>query len=157
MVSLAVAENCPSGPPDTTAESLRENALWFPDIPESHLQLNEIHFADHYNPGLEFEPLCYAIFRDATNQRALMKISVRWERHYIAKIDFHCSTGEVLSIGRVNEDVDAHYAKTKSFDIDGTGGEVIKEIKIGRLEQKDRLCGEPGQLNSIKVGAHLLG
>jgi hypothetical protein len=50
MVSLAVAENCPSGPPDTTAESLRENALWFPDIPESQLQLNEFHFADDHNP-----------------------------------------------------------------------------------------------------------
>jgi hypothetical protein len=71
-------------------------------------------------------------------------------------LDFHCSTGEVLSIGRVNEDVDTDEAKTKSFDIDGTGGEVIKEIKIGRLERNDGLCGGAGQLNSIKVGAHLL-
>lgn len=157
MVSLAITENCPNDPPDTTADLLRDNALWFPDIPEPHLQLNEIHSAENRNLGSGFEPLCYAIFRDATNQRSLMKISVLWQLNYMAKIDFNCSTGDVLRIDRALEGGLENENEAMSFDIDDIGGEVIEEIKIGRLEAKDGLFGESGKVYSFEVGAHFLG
>lgn len=156
MVSLAIGENCLT---DTTADSFRDNALWFPDIPKKHLILNEDCYAGNRSPLLEFWPLCYVIFRDPTNPRPLTKISVVFQMDYIAKIEFHYSTGDVLGIGHLDVrcSITDHEFQTKSFDIDGAAGEVIKEIRLGCYKDEDGGYSERGMLCSFKVGAHFLG
>jgi hypothetical protein len=153
MVSLAITEKCPGGPPDT-AESLRDNALWFPDIPEPHWQLNEASFTGIFNPASGFASLFYALFRDATNPQPLTKISVVWQT-YMATINFHYATGDVVKMGRDGADGDNDSIIT-SFDIYSTGGEVIEKMKTSRIKRDDGLCGEAGMLRSFKVSAYFL-
>lgn len=64
MVSLAIAEtsySCLESQADEV-EPLRDSALWFPEIPESHLHLNETCFTGIDTPTSEFRPLCYTLF-----------------------------------------------------------------------------------------------
>lgn len=114
-----MAENC-SDDLLHESKSLRNNALWFPDIPERHLQLNETYFAGIYNPASDFEPLFYTIFRDATHPRHLMKISVFWEGCDIAAIDFHYSLGDSSRLGHLSES-ESDIDDSMSCDIDGPG------------------------------------
>lgn len=61
MVSFAIAEEVSSLPLNNQlygTTSLRDNALWFPDIPESHLQLNETYFTNSDTAISGFRPLC---------------------------------------------------------------------------------------------------
>jgi hypothetical protein len=66
MVSFAIAEtsSLPLNSQPNDVISLRYNALWFPDIPESHLQLNETYFQSRDKAVSGFRPLC-CYFRDA--------------------------------------------------------------------------------------------
>lgn len=153
MVSLAVAEKYTRGPP-VKAESFRDNALWFPDIPENHLQLNEAYFTGINDPASGFEPLFYALFRDMCNPRPLTKVIVLWEGCYIATIDFHYATGDIVRLGRPRDDYRDYEI---IFDIDGAAGEVIKSMKIGRAEHEDALYGKPGRLISLQVSLYLEG
>jgi hypothetical protein len=148
-----VAENCSDDPLDES-KSLRNNALWFPDIPEGHLQLNETYFSGIYNPASEFEPLFYTIFRDATHPRHLVRISVIWDLAYISAIDFHYSLGSSSRFGRLYEPGSPD--EIMSYDIDGPGGEVIKKIKISRRKTTDAVSSEPGGLDSFQVSVHLI-
>jgi hypothetical protein len=157
LVSFVTAENCPS---DTAVKSFRDDALWFPDIPENHLLMNEssFAFAGKIKPSSKFKPLCYAVFRYSTNHRSLTKISLHWLSGFIGKIAFHYSIGDVIEMGLVN-DVCYKYDRVSSFDIDGAGGETIEDIKIGRPETKKerrKLYPNGGMSCSFEVGAHFL-
>jgi hypothetical protein len=84
-----------------------------------------------------------------------MKISVFWERCYIAAIDFHYSLGNSSRLGRLSES-ESDIDESMSCDIDGPRGEVIKKIKISRRKMGDGLSGETGGLDSFQVSVYLI-
>jgi hypothetical protein len=142
MVSLAIAERCLDNTPDQASQdSLRDNALWYPAIPESHLHLNETSFVGKRTLTSGFEPFCYVLFRDTSNPRPLVEVSALWEGNYLASIDFHYTTGGILRLGR-QVDVRPEQQFVITFDIDGTEGEVIETIKIGAAESANPWYGE---------------
>lgn len=151
MVSLAIAEESTENIPDQASQdSLRNNALWYPEIPESHLHLNEASFVGIRTMTAGFEPGCYTLFRDTSNPEPLVKVSAIWEENYLASIDFQYSTGRILRLGHQIE-VDPEEQEVVTFNINGTEGEVIKTIKIGAAESDDALSGEAGALNCFQV------
>jgi hypothetical protein len=160
MVSLAIAEtsySCLDGPADK-ADSLRDSALWFPKIPESHLHLNETYFTGINAPAFEFRPLCYTLFGGSgvTNQ-SLTKISVLCRGSSVMAIDFHYDTSNIRRLGRQRLRPSAY--NTSCFLIDGAQGEVIKTIKVD-LDTHLANHGDVrsflkhGRLRSFKVSAH---
>jgi hypothetical protein len=127
MVSLAIAETFEGAA--NKAESLRDSALWYPDIPETRLHLNETCF-----PGIntsnssEFRPFCYTLFGGATILEPLTKISVLCSGDYIWAIDFHYDTGNIQRLG--HQPYKLSSCDTLYFLIDGAGGEIIETIEV---------------------------
>jgi hypothetical protein len=103
MVSFAIAEEVSSLPLNNQlygTTSLRDNALWFPDIPESHLQLNETYFTNSDTAISGFRPLCCE-FGHVTNPGSLSEVKL-YQTNYEAKvlaIDCHYDTGDVQRLG----------------------------------------------------------
>lgn len=153
MVSLAIAEtsySCLEGPADK-AESLRDSALWFPEIPESHLHLNETCFTGIDTPASEFRPLCYVLFggSSVTNLQPLTKISVLSRGSCIIVIDFHYDTGSIRRLGRQRHQLSAY--ETSDFLIDSVQGEVIKTIEVDLDHEDVESSWKHGRLRSFKV------
>ena len=161
MVSLAITEasySCFDGPADR-ADSLRDNALWFPEIPESHLHLNETCFTGINVPASEFRPLCYILFGGSgvTNQ-FLTKISVLCRGSSVMAIDFHYDTNNIRRLGRRRLRPSAY--DTSHFFIDGAQGEVIETIEVDLVthpanhEEVRRSFLKYGRMRSFKVNTH---
>jgi hypothetical protein len=108
MVSLAIAETLSETSSESSSPllndqpnktiSLRDSALWFPSIPESHLQLNETNFKGMNTAASGFRPLC-CLFGDITNPIVLSKILVTSESHGVLAIDCYYNTGNVRRLG----------------------------------------------------------
>jgi hypothetical protein len=131
MVSLAIAEtySCPKDPVDE-ADLLRNNALWFPEIPERYLHLNETCFTGIDTPASEFQPLCYILFGGSgvANFQFLTKISVLSQGSCIMVIDFHYDTSNIRRLGCQYHQLSAY--NTSDFLINGAQGEVIETIEV---------------------------
>jgi hypothetical protein len=108
MVSLAIAETLSETSSETSSPllndqpnktiSLRDSALWFPSIPESHLQLNETNFKGMHTAASGFRPLC-CLFGDITNPIVLSKILVTSGCRGALAIDCYYNTGNVGRLG----------------------------------------------------------
>ena len=161
MVSLAIAETsypCPDGPADEV-ESLRDTALWFPEIPGSHLQLNETGFTGMNIPASEFRPLCYTLFGGSsiTNLQSLTKISVLCRGSSVRVIDFHYDTGNIRRLGRRRLRISAY--DSSYFLINGAKGEIIETIEVDldtHLEDHENAKSfwKHGRMRSFKVSSH---
>src|SRR3981081_609860 len=104
MVSFAIAEtsSLPLNSQPNDVISLRDNALWFPDIPESHLQLNETYFQSRDKAVSGFRPLfCY--FRDGTNPGSLSKVVATADYQKTVTIEFHYGTRDIQRLGPPND------------------------------------------------------
>jgi hypothetical protein len=100
MVSLAVAETLSpqlKGRPNKIV-SLRDSALWFPHIPESHLQLNEGSFRSSRTAASGFRPLCYTS-GDTENPGSPSKISIISKFRHALAINCHYDTHDVKKLG----------------------------------------------------------
>jgi hypothetical protein len=104
MVRLAVADTSSPNNSNKTI-SLRDNALWFPSIPEDHLQFNKSHVKSTSTAVSGFRPLC-CLLRDATNPAELSKVSVtsevqtsEIESFETIGFDCHYGTGDTRRLG----------------------------------------------------------
>lgn len=139
MVSLAVAES--SSPPLNNQPneiiSLRDSALWFPSIPESHLQLNEANFTGMKTATSGFRPLC-CIFGDVANPTVPLKVSVTSESYQAVAIDCHYSTGNVKRLGP--QYYCTMFSKTAGYLVERTvrgNKDAIIFVKNGELRRPD--------------------
>jgi hypothetical protein len=73
-----------------------------PDIPESHLQLNETYFQSRDKAVSGFRPLC-CYFRDSTNPRSLLKVVAIADYQKVVTIDFHYGTRDIQRLGLPND------------------------------------------------------
>lgn len=137
MVSLAIAETSYSHlkdradePESLRAKSLRDSALWFPQIPASHLQLNETCFTGLDFPTFEFQPIFYILFGSSgvTNFQSLRKISVFFQHDCLMAIDFHYDTGNIQRLGSRSQQLSAY--EILYFLIDSAQGEAIQTIEV---------------------------
>ena len=89
MVSLAIAETSSpmlNNQPNETI-SLRDSALWFPNIPETDLQLSVTDVRGFDNASSGFRPLC-CLFGDVANPAVLSKVLVALSDNRV--VDIHC-------------------------------------------------------------------
>lgn len=136
MVSLAIAET--SSPaldsPLNETTCLRDNALWFPSIPESHLQFNETNFSDINTALSGFRPLC-CLFGDATNPTKLAKVLVTVsETCETLAIDCYYDNGNVRRLG--GPDYSTFHTETSGYLVFRTAGEdkdTITFVENGEL------------------------
>ncbi|KAL9100090.1 MAG: hypothetical protein Q9163_004498 [Psora crenata] len=158
MVSLAIVETTYPRLPVSAdeAESLRETALWFPEIPERHLYLNETSFTGIKTPLSEFRPLCYILLGapGVNDLQNLTKVSVVFQHYCIIAIEFHYDTGNIKRLGPRRQQPNAD--ETSSMLINGAQGECIKMIEVGL--DPDTEDGEDvpsfwkhGRLESFKI------
>ena len=158
MVSLALAEEshpCLEDPTDE-ARSLRDNALWFPEIPETYLHLNEAYFTGIDGPVSEFRPLCYVLFggSNGAHPQSLKEISVLLQQDCIHAIDFHYDTGRTRRLGCLRHPNSSVY-ETSTFLIDGAQGEIIEMIEVDHEDV--RSSGNYGRPRSFKVSGYFSG
>ena len=164
MVSLASAETSyPRLPgPADEAESLRESALWYPEIPERHLHLNETCFTGINTPLSEFRPLCYTLFGgpSVTNLQSLTKVSVVFQQSCMRAIEFFYDTGNIRRLGRPRQRSSTD--ETSYLLINGAQGEGIKMFEIDLdpyvvdFEYAPSFA-KHGKLRSFKVSSCSLG
>ncbi|KAL9101967.1 MAG: hypothetical protein Q9163_002825 [Psora crenata] len=138
MVSLGVAERLPSHLKRSImqSKSLRDAALWYPDIPEPGLHLNDDCFTGE-DPSARYRPLHWTLFggpggiylRSLTNISVTFKLC--WGGAYLRGIEFHYNTDEVPAelrkLGRYRPTGDDRVVR---FPIDGPGGEIIETVEV---------------------------
>jgi hypothetical protein len=122
MVSLAVADTSSPNNSNKTI-SLRDNALWFPRIPEDYLQLNKSHLKSSNTAISGFRPLC-CLFRDATNPAELSKVLVTSDTQSFKTLAFDCyyDMGDIRRLGPSIDFTDTE--KTESYIVKRTAKEV---------------------------------
>ena len=150
MVSVGIAESFSSCQNDSPyeIESLRDIASWYPEIPESHLHLNESCFtADALTQPVHY--ISVGGPRGADFQ-SLFKISVLYVKGDIMAIDFHYHTGEVRRLGHLPNNASMY--QTSQFSIDGAEGEIISGLTV---ELDHRTNERAGRLTSLTVSDHL--
>jgi hypothetical protein len=136
MVSLAVAETSPPALDNPLNETicLRDSALWFPYIPESHLQFNETNFGDINTALAGFRPLC-CLFGDATKPTILAKVLVTvTETCETLAIDCYYDNGNVRRLG--DPKYCTFFSETSGYLVFRTAGEdkdTITFVENGEL------------------------
>lgn len=138
MVSLAVTSS--SGAPETQRNSLRDSALWYPQIPAIDMDLNEHHFPTKDIYITKFLPICYTIF-DGPKGARLQNVTGISTMPYASPpgIKFHYSEDSVpgesyrtrrgivggwCGFGALSDPENMD----RLFRIDGAGGETIDSI-----------------------------
>lgn len=133
MVSIAIpaAQSPPLREPQINSISLRESALWYPDIPKGCLELNEAWFEeqDQCDAAFGFRPLC-CILSDTTNAASVSKIVVVQDDNRtpppIVAVGCHYDTGDVQELALSNQAIS--FARVSRYLIDRTAGEVADTI-----------------------------
>lgn len=135
MVSLAVGEKLSSeiemsmGP----RKSLRDTALWYPDIPGHGLYLNDYFStgADS-SSGTEYQPLCWTLFwgPGGIYLRSLTGISVSC-LGALRYMGFSYNTDEIpIQYRKLGRRKSPEYAQDIHFPIDGPGVETIEAVEV---------------------------
>ena len=103
--------------------------MWFPDIPEHQLQLNDASFTGKKAPSPEYQPLSYVLFQGTgrIHPYSLTKVSTLARGDGITAVDFHCEDGSIKRLGcqlfgRVA-------CTTTSFSIDNKSREMIESVE----------------------------
>lgn len=139
MTSLAIAEPSPASHGSSTGEeSLLENAIWFPDIPESSLRWNESCFTATEDLTTGFRPLCYVLFKDIT------RVTAFWSIGGLLAIDFQDVAGNVRRLGPHSLDFRDH--SKAHFHLNSREGEKVIRIDIHKKER----------FNSVEVSNYLI-
>jgi hypothetical protein len=152
MLSVAIPETRPPrlpGQPIKTI-SLRDNALWYPDIPKSHLHLNEAFLKEQKNALYGFRPLC-CMLGDATDTTSLSKIVVvqdgnRTPPHPVA-ISCYYHTGDVQGLAHHNRYI--YCPRTSSHLVQRVAGEVTDTITFVKEPDPSRVSSYSKCLSHI--------
>ncbi|PGH21382.1 hypothetical protein AJ80_03299 [Polytolypa hystricis UAMH7299] len=145
IVSLAVGEESTFRSLSNDHGSLRNRALWFPEIPSPDLCLGETCVTGQNPTVTECQPLCWVCFGGPGGNylRSLEGITIP-SRGQLEWIQFHYPPPDLnavnLSRGRPNP------AGVSWFAIDGEGGEIIESVEIQLLSS--------GKPKSFKASVH---
>jgi hypothetical protein len=136
MVELAIKETLSpplNGQPNKIV-SLRDSALWFPNIPDSYLQVEKTYFEGFDPAASGFQPLC-CIFRKVTNAGSLSKISVISKSSGVLVIDCHYDTGNIQRLGPPDQSSPGENKDTLVYLIKRKAGEDVEKISF--LKQRE--------------------
>jgi hypothetical protein len=133
LVSLAIADSSYPSLGSVTGDetkSVRDTALWFPDVPGSHLHFNERCFTGIDTPVSQFQPLYYILFAGSgiNHEQRLTKISALFQERLVMMIDFHFDIGDVRRLGHQHQDLSEY--QVCDFSIDGANEEVPETIEV---------------------------
>ncbi|CAI0646924.1 unnamed protein product [Colletotrichum noveboracense] len=133
IVSLSVY--CQSSSPNRTAQDgnrLRNSGMWYPDVPEQTLCLNEASFPpkEHYLSG--YKPLFWTSFGGPGGiyLRNLTRLSVIWGGGGIRRIDFAYDIPVPSEHRTFGCQAPGEWTKAIDFAIDGAGGEFINAVEV---------------------------
>ncbi|KAI9872225.1 MAG: hypothetical protein M1830_001895 [Pleopsidium flavum] len=134
MVSLGVAEKLSSHIEMSMmqSKSLRDTALWYPNIPEPGLCLNDDYFTGEDPSAVGYRPLCWKLFGGPGGiyLQSLTDISVT-RLGSLCGIEFHYNTDEVPAEWRkLGRRKSTEYEQVMRFPIDGPGGEIIETVEV---------------------------
>lgn len=114
------------------SKSLRDTALWYPNIPEPGLCLNDDYFTGEDPSTVGYRPLCWNLFGGpgGIHLRSLTDIFVTCLGS-LRGIEFGYNTDEVPAerrkLGRYKS---SGYEQIIRFPIDGPGGEIIEAVEV---------------------------
>lgn len=156
MVSLAVAESVPSEIPKSVASNLplRITGLWYPQVPDCDVYLNEESFTGEDPVTAGYQPLFWIQFGGPKGSylRSLTEVSVdSW-----SCIEFHYN---IEGIPTERRKLGRHIPsqsnlKLTRFSVDGPGGEVIDSIDVSLDSSTSEIAYrfyKHGMLKSFKV------
>lgn len=115
--------------------------MWFPEIPFPNMHLNEALFLGKMNNRMVFQPMCCASFGGSGGEylRLLRGLSVTfngWSKPKILSIVFRYLNSNkgipstCQNIPRYNRHDQENTATSEFWDIDGSGGECIKDKEV---------------------------
>jgi hypothetical protein len=126
MVSLAI--QLPYG---TASVGFVNNALWYPDIPERSLQLNEIYFKSRTTVESGFQPLCISMDRGSPSKLTLI---TEFETSKTRAIRCLYDTGRIQRLGSYTPEY--HLKHEYSYLIKrGKSGKNVDEYNFLRQER----------------------
>ncbi|KAI9655914.1 MAG: hypothetical protein M1831_004759 [Alyxoria varia] len=156
IVSLGVAESVSSPFDMSRRMALRDVAMWYPTIPDFHLDLNEDHFTGEDPSVSGYQPLCWTLFGGLSGiyLRSLTGISVS-RLGYLYGIEFHYNTDQVpTECRKLGRHKSNEYERVDRFDIDGPGGEVIETVDVSLEYSNDEHAYsffKKGKLRSFQI------
>lgn len=115
--------------------------MWFPEVPSSNIHVNEASFLGKMNNRMAFQPMCCALFGGPGGEylRSLKGLSVTfhgWSRPRILNIEFRYLNSKkgipfiCQNIPRYNRHDQENTPTVEYLNIDGAGGECIKDIEV---------------------------
>lgn len=111
---------------------LRKSGMWYPDVPEQKLCLNEASFPprEHYLSG--YKPLFWTSFGGPGGiyLRNLTNLSVIWGGGGIRRIDFAFDIPVPSEHKTLGCQAPGEWTKAIDFAIDGAGGEFINAVEV---------------------------
>jgi len=113
--------------------SLRDTALWYPNIPESNLHLNESSFIGENPLTAQYRPLFWVHFGGPGGiyLQHLIGISAL-DLGLLCSIEFHYNKEKVSTVSRrLGRRKETEYSRVIRFSIDGPGGERIETVEVG--------------------------
>ena len=160
LVSLSVAEATKplEKLPEERKSSLRDDALWYPNVPGVGLCLNEASFTGEPPSAPGYRPLVWILFGGPKGiwLRHLTQVSVRCNAN-LYDIEFHYDTdwlpGTEMKLGR------RHLVSNPEplrFNVDGRGGEIITALATSSERIHREGVGSfyrHGKLSSLEVSA----
>ncbi|KAL9131737.1 MAG: hypothetical protein Q9217_000412 [Psora testacea] len=158
LVTLGLAGNAqPCNQTSITQQPpLRENALWYPTVPDVKLYLNEASFTGKSPSTTGYRPLFWTLFGGPNGiyLRHLIQVTVTRLGNLLS-IEFHYDTDEIPAERRMlGRHTPIDYSETMRFPIDGPGGEIITmvETSIDRIDWRS-VYGFyiVGNLSSFKI------
>lgn len=169
MVSLAIARQPPTPTPTGHGihdhGALRRAAIWYPDVPPPHLNLNEEFLAAPQAYTSEYKPLFWSCFGGPGGiylanliEVCITEVVGCMSFHYFKRPEV---PAECRSFGRVDaeEDLPENDVKAVDFWLDGPGGEIIVRVKVWQAflrRDQGTWLGKEGRLTRIKVPIALL-
>lgn len=169
MVGLAIARQPPTPTPTGHGihdhGALRRAAIWYPDVPPPHLNLNEEFLAAPQAYTSEYKPLFWSCFGGPGGiylanliEVCITEVVGCMSFHYFKRPEV---PAECRSFGRVDaeEDLPENDVKAVDFWLDGPGGEIIVRVKVWQAflrRDQGTWLGKEGRLTRIKVPIALL-
>jgi len=133
MVSLAVGDfPHPVESAIEESKSLRDFALWYPELPPVNVHLNDDYFTARISSTTKYQPLCWTMFGGSGGEylRYLTGISVTYGG-ILHGIEFHYNTENVpVECRKLGRYKPSEYDKIMHFPINGPDGEVIDAIEV---------------------------
>jgi hypothetical protein len=136
MVSLAIADTLSPNKNSNKTISLRDNAIWFPRIPEDYLQLNKSQVKSTNTATFGFRPMC-CLFSESTNPARILKVSVTLQADSFETLVLYChyDTGDIRKLGPSYNTIDTTKPEGYTLKCTARGDkDIYTFVKNGDLQ-----------------------